>query len=179
MTCHMHLSTFNNNNSPHKLSFQNAMQAGDQKLRYDLVWPNYDIILVPWYNYITYSIMSLLFYWDSPARRAGTNTDNFIYLFVKAQDKCWRSVGHQVLQPAKVIEFMTISLGHQVLQPAKDIELRTMHLKNCRQEKKSTMHQDSLKPAAIWFMLNCLQESARRSGYFLPAFFMNLYPQEP
>jgi len=27
----------------------------------------------------------------------------FIYLFIKAlQHKCWRSVGHQVLQPAKV-----------------------------------------------------------------------------
>ena len=37
MTCHMHLSTSNNNNnSPHKLSFQNTMRAGDQKLRYDL-----------------------------------------------------------------------------------------------------------------------------------------------
>jgi len=33
------------------------------------------------------------------------------------------------------------------------------------------MHQDSLEPAAIPFTLECLQESARRSGYFLPAFF--------
>ena len=39
--------------------------------------------------------------------------------------------------------------------------------------------QDSLEPAAIWFMLERLQESAKRSGYFLPAFFMHLYPQEP
>ena len=39
MTCHMHLSTSNDNNSPHKLSFQNTMRAGDQKLRYELVWP--------------------------------------------------------------------------------------------------------------------------------------------
>ena len=39
------------------------------------------------------------------------------------------------------------------------------------------MHQDSLEPAAIQFMLECLQESARRSGYFLHAFFMYLYPQ--
>ena len=33
MTCHIHLSTSNNsnNNSPHKLSFQNTMRAGDQK----------------------------------------------------------------------------------------------------------------------------------------------------
>ena len=31
------------------------------------------------------------------------------------------------------------------------------------------MHQDSLEPAAIRFTLECLQESARRSGYFLPA----------
>ena len=30
------------------------------------------------------------------------------------------------------------------------------------------MHQDSLKPAAIRFMLKHLQESARLSGYFLP-----------
>jgi len=33
------------------------------------------------------------------------------------------------------------------------------------------MHQDSLEPAAIRFTLERLQESARRSGYFLPAFF--------
>ena len=32
------------------------------------------------------------------------------------------------------------------------------------------MHQDSLEPAAIRFTLERLQESARRSGYFLPAF---------
>jgi len=36
------------------------------------------------------------------------------------------------------------------------------------------MHQDSLEPAAIRFMLERLQEPARRSGYFLPAFFMYL-----
>ena len=41
------------------------------------------------------------------------------------------------------------------------------------------MHQDSLEPAAIRFTLERLQESAKRSGYFLPAFFMCLYPQEP
>ena len=41
------------------------------------------------------------------------------------------------------------------------------------------MHQDSLEPAAIRLTLERLQESARRSGYFLPAFFMYLYPQEP
>jgi len=40
------------------------------------------------------------------------------------------------------------------------------------------MHQDSLEPAAIRLTLERLQESARRSGYFLPAFFMHLYPQE-
>jgi len=34
------------------------------------------------------------------------------------------------------------------------------------------MHQDSLEPAAIRFTLERLQESAGRSGYFLPAFFM-------
>jgi len=39
--------------------------------------------------------------------------------------------------------------------------------------------QDSLEPAAIRFMLERLQESARRSGYFLPAFSMYLNPQEP
>ena len=32
------------------------------------------------------------------------------------------------------------------------------------------MHQDSLEPAAIRFVLERLQESARRSGYFLPIF---------
>ena len=41
------------------------------------------------------------------------------------------------------------------------------------------MHQDSLEPAAIRFMLERLQETAQRSGYFLPAFFMYLYPKEP
>ena len=41
------------------------------------------------------------------------------------------------------------------------------------------MHQDSLEPAAIRFTLERLQESARRSGYVLPAFFMHLYPQAP
>ena len=41
------------------------------------------------------------------------------------------------------------------------------------------MHQDSLDPAAIRFTLERLQESAGRSGYFLPAFFMHLYPQAP
>ena len=86
----------------------------------------------------------------------------FILLFIKAlQHKSWRSVGHQVLQPAQ------------------DIELWTVCLKSCKQEKKSMMHQDSLEPATIRFTLERLQESARRSGYFLPAFFMHLYPQEP
>ena len=33
------------------------------------------------------------------------------------------------------------------------------------------MYQDSLEPAAIRFMLEHLQESARQSGYFLTAFF--------
>ena len=33
------------------------------------------------------------------------------------------------------------------------------------------MHQDSLEPAAIRFTPERLQESARQSGYFLPAFF--------
>ena len=32
------------------------------------------------------------------------------------------------------------------------------------------IQKDSLKPAAIRFMLKCLQESARQSGYFLSAF---------
>ena len=38
------------------------------------------------------------------------------------------------------------------------------------------MHQNSLEPAAIQFTLERLQESARRLGYFLFAFFMYLYP---
>ena len=37
---HVHLSAYNINNSPHKLGFQFSMRAGDQKLRFDLVWPN-------------------------------------------------------------------------------------------------------------------------------------------
>ena len=36
---HVHLSACNINNSPHKLGFQFSMRAGDQKLRFDLVWP--------------------------------------------------------------------------------------------------------------------------------------------
>ena len=60
-----------------------------------------------------------------------------IYLFVKVlPHKCWRSVGHQVLQPAK------------------DVEFRTVCLKSCRKEKKSMMYQGSLEPAAIQFTLN-------------------------
>jgi len=41
------------------------------------------------------------------------------------------------------------------------------------------MHQDSLEPAAIQFTFERLQESAGQSGYFFPAFFIYLYPQEP
>ena len=33
------ISTCNNNNSLHKLGFKVYMQAGEQKLRYDLEWP--------------------------------------------------------------------------------------------------------------------------------------------
>ena len=39
------------------------------------------------------------------------------------------------------------------------------------------IHPDSLEPAAIRFTLKCLQESARRSEHFLPAFFMSLFGQ--
>ena len=38
VSCHTHLSTSKNNNSPHKLSFQNTMWVGDPELRRDL-WP--------------------------------------------------------------------------------------------------------------------------------------------
>ena len=70
------------------------------------------------------------------------------YLLNKAlQHKCWRSVGHQVLQPAK-----DISSGQYVWKVAD-------------RRKKSLMHQDSLEPAAIWLMLERLQESARWSEY--------------
>ena len=36
------------------------------------------------------------------------------------------------------------------------------------------VHQDSLEPAAIRFMLKCCQQS----GYFLPAFFIHWNPRE-
>ena len=36
---HVHLNACNINNSPHKLGFQFSKRAGDQKLRFDLVWP--------------------------------------------------------------------------------------------------------------------------------------------
>ena len=41
------------------------------------------------------------------------------------------------------------------------------------------MHQDSLEPATIQFMLERLQESARQSGYFLPAFFTCMFYFNP
>ena len=40
---HVHLSACNINNSPHKLGFQFSMRAGDQKLRFDLVWPKFSV----------------------------------------------------------------------------------------------------------------------------------------
>jgi len=41
------------------------------------------------------------------------------------------------------------------------------------------MHQDSLEPTAIRFMFERLQESARRSGYFLPVFScINMFEKE-
>ena len=33
------LSTYNNNNRPHKIEFKFYMRAGDQKLKYNLEWP--------------------------------------------------------------------------------------------------------------------------------------------
>jgi len=39
-------------------------------------------------------------------------------------------------------------------------------------EKKSMMHQDSLEPVVIQFTLERLQESARRSGYYVMDFFL-------
>ena len=39
------------------------------------------------------------------------------YLFINAlQHKCWRSVGHQVLQPAKDVEFRTVCLKSCILK---------------------------------------------------------------
>ena len=58
----------------------------------------------------------------------------FCPLFIKAlQHNCWRSVGHQILQPTK------------------DVKFRTVCLKSCRQKM---MHQDSLEPAAIQLCSN-------------------------
>ena len=37
------------------------------------------------------------------------------------------------------------------------------------------MYQDSLEPGVIQFMLKRLQKSAKRSGYFLPPFFMHSF----
>jgi len=45
-------------------------------------------------------------------------------------------------------------------------------------EKNPWLHLDSFKPAAIRFMLELLQESARHSVCFLPANFIYLYPQK-
>jgi len=41
---HMHLSVCYNNNSSHKLASRFYMRLGDQKLRYDLVWPKIDVV---------------------------------------------------------------------------------------------------------------------------------------
>ena len=61
----------------------------------------------------------------------------FIYLFIKALlHKCWRSVGHQVLQPDKDIEFGTVCF------------------KSCRQEKNPWCTKTALN----------LQPSNLRSG---------------
>ena len=53
---HMHLSAYkmtlnplsahNNNNSPHKFGFKFYMRAGDQKLKYNLEWPNARLLCV-------------------------------------------------------------------------------------------------------------------------------------
>ena len=40
------------------------------------------------------------------------------------------------------------------------------------------MHQDSLEPAAIRCTLERLQESARRSEYFVPAFYIHRNPRK-
>ena len=50
---HVHLSACNINNSPHKLGFQFSMRAGDQKLRFDLVWPKVSSPQSLTYVYIT------------------------------------------------------------------------------------------------------------------------------
>ena len=57
---HVHLSACNINNSPHKLGFQFSMRAGDQKLRFDLVWPyciiEYNAVRCHWeYNSAEYN----------------------------------------------------------------------------------------------------------------------------
>ena len=46
-------------------------------------------------------------------------------------------------------------------------------------EKNPRLHLDSLKPAAIQFMLERLQESASQLGCLLPAFFMYLFHRNP
>ena len=43
---HMHLSTCNINNNPHKLGIQALHAGGDQKQRFDLVWPNVVLLAV-------------------------------------------------------------------------------------------------------------------------------------
>jgi len=79
----------------------------------------------------------------------------FIYLFIKTlQHKCWRSVGHQVLQPAK-----DVKLGQYVWKVAD-------------RRKKSRMHQDSLEPAAIQFTLTGVCQAIRT---FSSCFFYVLW----
>ena len=43
-------------------------------------------------------------------------------------------------------------------------------------EKEEKIHDWTFEPAAIRLTLERLQESARRSGYFLLTIFMYLYP---
>jgi len=60
----------------------------------------------------------------------------YMFYFIKAlQHKCWRSVGHQVLQPAKNVEFRTVCLKSC----------------NCRQAKnpRCTKTASSLQPSDL------------------------------
>ena len=71
----------------------------------------------------------------------------FIYLFIR-----FYSTSAEGLQDTRSYSLL------------KMLSLGTVCLKSCRQKKKSMMHQNSLEPAANRFMLEHLQESARRSG---------------
>ena len=78
------------------------------------------------------------------------------FLFKALQHKCWRSVGHQVLQPTK------------------DVEFRTVCLKSCRQEKISKTALN-LQPSDL---LSNAYRSLSGDQFFFSCIYIHRNPRE-